>query len=123
MTRADFDAAMASNDVSWFLEHTFLARVPDLVASGMPIPDAIAAAKARDDELCLMMIAPADYWQEQAAAALKENLTRRVYDRLRGAHAAPAENPRWVACRAELGREPTETEFILWCHRKDGEGL
>jgi len=76
MRRADFDAA---NDVPTRLANTFLARVPDLVLAGMSIPDAIIDAKRQDDACCELMLGVGTYAQQQAATALREAITERVY--------------------------------------------
>ena len=45
-----------------------------------------------------------------------EALAVSIYHKCRAQadHAPPRENPRWVALRRELGREPTVVEFLTW---------
>ncbi len=50
-SRTDFDAAMANNDIEWLLQNTFMARVPDLIISGMSIEGAIIEAKRQEEKL------------------------------------------------------------------------
>lgn len=113
MNRADFDKAMQENDVAVLIENTFLARVPDLIASGLSVEEAISAAKEQDDKLCLTLIAPG--WQRDAVEELKAKMTKRIYERLRSQPPLPlAINPRWLECEAALGHRPTAHEFIMW---------
>lgn len=118
-----------TDGIQSILQSSFLARVPDiaadLICDGMEphaaITQAISIAKAREEELCLMMIAPQGYRETEAADALREYLCARVYGRLHGASALPARNPRWEACAAALGREPAGWEFINWIRGQKGE--
>jgi hypothetical protein len=122
MSDEAFQTAMQNNDIAWLIAHTFLARVPELVAGGMSITEAISTAKAREDELCLMIIAPHGYWQEEAAKELRRQITEHVYQRLRTEPPGPVQiNPKWLACEKALGRTPQTWEFINWVAAQKAE--
>lgn len=82
-SRTDFDAAMVNNDVEWLLQNTFMARVPDLIISGMTVEEAIITAKHQEEELIWSIIAPSTYNEQEASAELKREMCNRVYNRLR----------------------------------------
>jgi hypothetical protein len=104
------------------LETSLFQRVPaiaaDLIRGGMEpvaaITQAIADAKAHEDALCLMVLDPMGWQQEQAVAELKQYLCARVYRRLRGQSTPVSVNPRWAACEQALGYTPTNAEFTAW---------
>jgi hypothetical protein len=122
MSAEEFETAMQNNDIAWLIAHAFLARVPELVAGGMSIAEAIVTAKAREDELCLMIIAPHGYWQEEAAKELQRQITEHVYHRLRAEPPGPEQiNPKWVACEKDLGHTPHAWEFINWVAAQKAE--
>jgi hypothetical protein len=115
-----------TTDVEKALQSSMLQRVPDiaaeLVRGGMEpteaIKQAIIKAKEREEELCLMMIAPEGYWQQEAVKELKDAICTRVYNRLRAmppTEPAPI-NPKWIECENAIGHKPTAHEFIMW-HR------
>ena len=117
-----------TDDIQSILQSSLLQRVPDiaadLVRSGLEphaaITRAIGIAKAREDELCLMMLPPQNYHETEVTGALREYLCERVYKRLRGSGIAAQRNPQWEACAATLGREPQGWEFINWIAKQRG---
>jgi len=117
-TQAAFDQAMQNDDVAWLIENTFMARVPELVASGMTIEEAVHAAYERELELCSQMIAPSSWWRGPVGE-MRDVLTEQVYARAREFPYTPAINPRWQTCVDELGHWPTVREFMAW-HRAQG---
>lgn len=82
-SRTDFDAAMANNDIEWLLQNTFMARVPDLIISGMSIEGAIIEAKRQEEKLIWSIIAPSNYDEQEASKELNREMCKRVYNRLR----------------------------------------
>lgn len=117
-TQEAFNAAMQRDDTKWLIENTFMARVPELVAGGMSIEEAIVAAKKQEDELCEMLFAPCGYRQEEIAKEVKAQMCERVYHRLRANPVPIKINPRWLECEAAIGHMPTAHEFILWHYTK-----
>lgn len=120
-----------TDDIPSILHSSLFQRVPeiaaDLIRGGMDphaaITQAIGLAKDREDELCLLLIAPQSAVQTEAADAIRAAMCARVYARLRAApHEPHPVNPQWAACVAALGREPEGWEFINWIAAQKGKG-
>lgn len=119
-----------ADDIQSILQSSLFQRVPaiaaDLIRDGMEphaaITQAIGIAKEREDDLCLMMLAPQGHQQAETAALVQEYLCERVYGRLCGTSPPPARNPQWEACATALGREPEGWEFINWIRAQKGGG-
>ena len=117
-----------TDDISAILQSSLLQRVPaiaaDLIHDGMDphaaITQAIGMAKAQEDRLCLMMLAPQGYHETEAAALIQQGMCERVYTRLHGTTPPPARNPQWEACALAMGREPQGWEFINWIAKQKG---
>lgn len=118
-----------TEDIPDILRSSLFRRVPeiaaDLIRDGMEphaaITQAIGMAKAQEDRLCLMMLAPQGYHETEAADVIQQGMCERVYKRLRGATPPPARNPQWDACAVALGREPQGWEFINWIAEQKGK--
>jgi hypothetical protein len=71
--------SLVSDEISALIDRMFLARVPALICAGLPINEAIAQARAADDDRCVRILEGSDALRSY----LLNYLCERVYHRLR----------------------------------------